>query len=192
MYFDENWVTKCPRCYAEGEITRRSNDSFTVKSQYISFCRDSEGRYIDPNTLEERKVLHCWGCSHLWNFADPRDDWYTSFRSPSDDLHEAPLRPPPLDEEVAGQTYLILNTTSRCYKIGWTTGSVSKRFSALQTASPDELRVVASFPASSSYAEHRLHDIFLLQRIRGEWFNLSDQDVANILNADWRKRCQIY
>ena len=103
MYFDEPWTIECPQCAAEAKITRGLNETFSSHSNYIHFCVDTQGRYIDPDTLEERKVLHCSGCSYLWDFHDPRDDWYDLLLLEGDDLNDVAFPSPRSKEWTADQ-----------------------------------------------------------------------------------------
>jgi hypothetical protein len=57
-------------------------------------------------------------------------------------------------------------------KIGWTS-DLRGRLSALQSASPVPLRVLASLRASR-HMELELHDRFAEFRLHGEWFELAD------------------
>jgi hypothetical protein len=187
MYSRDAWTIECPACGVEGEAVRRADGSIAIDSNYINFCVDTKGRYIDPNTLEERMVLHCSGCSTLWDFSDPADTWYDTLGSPNDDPSNQfkHLAAPP---QSVGLVYLILELLSGLHKIGWTASSdTRKRLATLQTACSSELRLVGSFTATLD-SERRLHTLFQPQRVRGEWFRLSTDDVVNILSTDWRRQ----
>lgn len=88
----------------------------------------------------------------------------------------------------SGIAYLIRNEESKSVKIGWTSSdSAVGRLQSLQTGCDAPLRLVGSFPASSRQTESVLHEIFKRQRKTGEWFALSEQQVASVLDADWRR-----
>lgn len=103
-------------------------------------------------------------------------------------------------EASHGYVYLIRNGQFSQYKIGWTKlrseedpeKSVAKRKAGNQTGNPEPLIVVGHFRASSVKVEKRLHKMFADRKGLGEWFDLTDMDVANILNPDWRSGQSIY
>ena len=66
-----------------------------------------------------------------------------------------------------GHIYLIMNTNFE-YKIGMTKKSVSDRVKQLQTGNSGELKIETS-----------LHNFFSYKRIRGEWFNLNEEEILN-------------
>jgi len=99
------------------------------------------------------------------------------------------------DEEcVVGYVYIIRQSNSNFYKIGWTenkTGltdkqSVNMRIASLQTGNPKTLEVIGFFRASSGKTEKIVHKLFDSKRLTGEWFSLNRNDLDNLLNSDWR------
>lgn len=95
-----------------------------------------------------------------------------------------PVRLVEVDEmSKAGFVYVIYMEDSakeRFYKIGMTS-SFTARFSAHQCASPFDLCVACAYFVGNMRQEERfLHDKFAGKRIRGEWFCLSDEDLAVI------------
>jgi hypothetical protein len=92
-----------------------------------------------------------------------------------------------------GYVYVMQQGDSDFYKIGWTTdGEISRRLAALQTASTEKLSLVGSFPASSRQTEEALHRLFGPFHQRGEWFRLSREQVAHLLDEEWRVEQQIF
>ncbi len=78
-----------------------------------------------------------------------------------------------------GYTYLLNN--GRVYKIGMTTGTVTKRVIELQTGSPTKIKISGySYNSNALKMEQMLHLKFKAKRLEGEWFNLSADDVATI------------
>lgn len=77
------------------------------------------------------------------------------------------------------------------YKIGYSYNP-HKRLENIKCASPNETRLVLSFPIHNvKIVEKELHNRFKDKRIRGEWFELSDgdlQDITNILTEYARSR----
>ena len=69
----------------------------------------------------------------------------------------------------------------RYYKIGRTT-NLDGRLSALSTQLPFPVDLVRSFKvANAPQKEHTLHERFADKRVRGEWFQLSPDDVRWLL-----------
>ena len=62
-------------------------------------------------------------------------------------------------------------------KIGLCTGSAESRRSVLQTGCPYELLLRCEFPGDRSY-ERDLHQRFARQRVRGEWFVITEDMSA--------------
>lgn len=81
------------------------------------------------------------------------------------------------DEAGAGRVYLVrAECQPPLYKIG-VAGDVESRVRALQTGCPWPLTTVATLPGTRSL-ESRVHARFEHRRVRGEWFELDDADVA--------------
>lgn len=99
-----------------------------------------------------------------------------------------------------GLIYIIRQRNTNFFKIGWTEEkigmtkkqSVEKRISSLQTGNPYPLDIVDYFSASSRKTEKTLHLYFDSKRKTGEWFELSDKDLQNIINDDWRINKNIF
>jgi len=71
----------------------------------------------------------------------------------------------------------IVRSGSR-YKIGYTTGPVWQRLTALQTGSPGKITLVCEMPTPDpKRIERHLHERFADRRVRGEWYALTGQDV---------------
>ena len=83
----------------------------------------------------------------------------------------------------SGYIYLISMTDSagkRYCKIGLT-NEVQKRMAILQCSSPFQLNLHCSYYVPDSYAEESLlHEFFKSKRLKGEWFDLTDEDVGII------------
>lgn len=111
-----------------------------------------------------------------------RDGWERdlSVRAPS---------PPPVELatddalERSGFVYVIyLQDTAgeRFYKIGLAS-SFTARFDAHQCSSPFPICVACAYFVGNMRVEEReLHRIFAIQRVRGEWFRLSPDDLRLI------------
>jgi hypothetical protein len=78
--------------------------------------------------------------------------------------------------------YLYLISGGGLIKIG-IADDVQKRIKTLNLASPVPLELVASFFVSNAMSvEGELHRHFSDKRVRGEWFDLSRQDIEWILS----------
>jgi len=78
--------------------------------------------------------------------------------------------------------YLIRDSIMHMTKIGSTT-DVQNRLWTLQTGCPQDLELVGYIEADDPQAlEQELHRRFEHRHHRGEWFNLSDSDIALILD----------
>ena len=78
-----------------------------------------------------------------------------------------------------GYTYLLSN--GRAYKIGITTKTVTKRVAELQTGSPGKIEISGySYNKNAAEMEQFLHNRYAPKRLEGEWFDLSNDDVASI------------
>ena len=86
-----------------------------------------------------------------------------------------------------GFVYIVKSKKSNTFKLGWTERHPSTRLSELQSAHHEPLSLEGSIAAEPTL-EKNLHTYFDHKRIRGEWFELNDAEVANILNKSWRER----
>lgn len=77
--------------------------------------------------------------------------------------------------------YVIRNNRNGYHKIGRSTNP-RQREQTLQSEEPDIALV--GFFVGTSKDEDSLHKRFESKRIRGEWFSLSDEDVAEIASMD--------
>jgi hypothetical protein len=77
------------------------------------------------------------------------------------------------DEPVSGRVYFIQDAASKRIKIGFSTG-LGKRFADLKTGSPNDLSLVFHVRAGRPI-ERAIHAHLKSERIRGEWFRLSDK-----------------
>ena len=76
-----------------------------------------------------------------------------------------------------GYIYIIKMETGQ-YKIG-RTNNISNRMSYFAIKLPFEFDLIHTFPCNDmADAERQLHAIFATKRIKGELFNLTDEDVT--------------
>lgn len=78
-----------------------------------------------------------------------------------------------------GFVYFIRSEKTHAIKIGFTAGKIEDRLSALQTAHPHKLKVLATSRGNREY-EKALHARFAKHRLEGEWFEPHPDLVAFI------------
>lgn len=86
-----------------------------------------------------------------------------------------------------GTLYVIApeNNQEHPYKIGITVGSdISKRLTALQTSHWLTLKVYYKSPLIYDVhkAEKMFHDRYKDKKVKGEWFNITNSDLKDIIN----------
>ena len=84
--------------------------------------------------------------------------------------------PPPLTAGDDGLVYLV--TDGYGVKIGWTSGTVGRRISALQTGNPRPIVPLATVLGASEQVEKQLHGHFAEHHLSGEWFRLEAVKAA--------------
>lgn len=67
------------------------------------------------------------------------------------------------------------------YKIGWTHSSPRKRRSAVQMSCPLKVTLVGVVEGTRA-DEHAWHEKFHDKQVQGEWFQLTEEDIAHILH----------
>lgn len=91
-----------------------------------------------------------------------------------------PQRTVPVSENPIDGWVYLLRGDAGFYKIGQSR-EPGRRIAQLQAAAHHELELVHVFQcADMAYEERLLHERFAEQRVRGEWFLLSEDDVAYI------------
>jgi hypothetical protein len=108
----------------------------------------------------------------------------TATEDPATDDRGSPDSPgcPPegkRDQPSPGHVYLI-GVLDGCHKIG-KTNNIHRRVPEVGAKLPVELQVVHAIPVSDmAWLESYLHLAFRHRRVRGEWFRLSDDEIAII------------
>lgn len=67
------------------------------------------------------------------------------------------------------------------YKIGVSKNKIEERLRNLRTGNPNEIKVVCIYETKvkNTKLESRLHRRFKHYLVKGEWYNLSEEDVNN-------------
>ena len=86
-----------------------------------------------------------------------------------------------------GYVYLLANFgEDSTYKIGVTRGDINKRIKKLQTGSSGEIVLISKYETKIPFfIEKWLHFKFCKNKIRNEWFKLSDEEVLT-----FKDRCK--
>jgi hypothetical protein len=88
-----------------------------------------------------------------------------------------------------GWVYFIACHETGRIKIGFTKGDPMKRIAALQTGCSTELALIACHPGTPN-TEKLLHEKFKNCRLHREWFAISDELRAYIIDTCWAM-CEI-
>lgn len=94
-----------------------------------------------------------------------------------------------MDSEI-GFVYLIKSHENQLIKIGYSKNPIA-RLEALQTSSPTRLYFLATLKCENPrLVEKSIHNEFISKKVSGEWFSLSDEDIAYIYSSktmgfDW-------
>lgn len=77
--------------------------------------------------------------------------------------------------------YLIASgVDEKQYKIGYTKRPVEERIKEFKTGNSNDLEIISIFESKWAVKiESYLHRLFKSKRIKGEWFNLSNDDIKS-------------
>ena len=96
---------------------------------------------------------------------------------------------PFLYEDPEGIVYYLLDPTSKLIKIGCTyPDRQRKRFQELRRETGSSLRLLATEPGYQ-ITEARRHQQFHVGRVKGEWFQPTDDLIAHIENLESKAQC---
>ena len=122
-------------------------------------------------------IGQCKSCANAYS-----TQWRSAIKSKG--LVRSQKTPLALAGAVTGTVYVIgPDIPGTPYKIGITSGSsTDKRKSSLQTAHWMDLKLVwkSDLLNRADLIEKKLHKHFEKQWVRGEWFNISQNDIKNI------------
>lgn len=97
---------------------------------------------------------------------------------------QGPRRAAAIDRIDFWYGYIYIVKAGELFKIGFSK-TPRKRFRSFRTGSPVPLEIV--FTMKTPYykmVEKVLHDHFALKRVHGEWFALTDRDIAYVKSLD--------
>ena len=84
-------------------------------------------------------------------------------------------------EKKKGIIYIVRCNRTGLYKIGMTTSTIKNRLKSLKTSNPD-IELITHYEDVYDVVgiEKHLHDIYESQRVSGEWFSISEDDISKI------------
>ena len=85
--------------------------------------------------------------------------------------------------------YLVCSEINgeKLHKIGYTKRSIEERIKEFKTGNASDFYIIDSFKSEwGTKIEASLHRAFKSKKVRGEWFNLTDEDLLS-----FQERCQI-
>lgn len=95
-----------------------------------------------------------------------------------------------------GFIYIIQEVDTQLYKVGCTQDDrIEKRKSNLNVGNPHELIFVGCFYTyDMEYMEGKVHEFLSshYRHVRGEWFELNEVVVENMLQPEWREQQKWY
>jgi hypothetical protein len=85
------------------------------------------------------------------------------------------------EPETPGYVYVVGNRKHGLYKIGMTTREPDQRIAEFAPKLPFEVKLLMVIESETPMEmEAKLHTVFSHKRVRGEWFELNDADLASI------------
>ena len=85
---------------------------------------------------------------------------------------------------MSGSRHLYLMQSTGMFKIG-IANDLSKRLRQFRTGTPFPIRLVASYPCTDAAIRERTwHHRYAAQRVRGEWFRLSDAQACAFIEEE--------
>lgn len=81
-----------------------------------------------------------------------------------------------------GTIYYIRCSETNFIKIGYTRGNPLARMASLQTGTPSKLGLMAVHPGSMEM-ERKIHEKLAAHRVRGEWFDDSDEVLDHLVKV---------
>ena len=72
----------------------------------------------------------------------------------------------------------------KLHKIGYTRRTVEQRIKEFKTGNASEFYIVESFRSEwGTKIESQLHRIYSHKKVKGEWFNLDQDDISTFINT---------
>jgi len=97
-------------------------------------------------------------------------------------VHQLPVDPDDRRDDVGDVYFIACN--NEFVKAGFARFSVDERLKELQTGCPYDLKVIGVLHAARARAERWFHHAMREDRVRGEWFKLTDRVRLMIHNVN--------
>lgn len=155
-------------------VTLDGDRTFSVCGQ----CQDGQRGPCLSFSMEEAQALGPDGIAKVFRWFTEEGQEFAD-RIWRDLQRPKPTTITPKPRSREGTVYVLAaDDGSRRFKIGRTSQPVIRR-QQLGTKLPFTISLAAAWKAEDSYAtERELHEQFEEQRLEGEWFELSDDDLA--------------
>ena len=152
------------------DIINSEGECFLSSQDLATYARMSVGKLVECRKyllevgLLEGEIRHEPGHARTWHLRIP-DEWRPQTR---------------FQEQQPTPGYVYLLKSGEFYKIG-ASSNVSARIKQLTAIPPFGVSLVCTIKTNDMYQlERQLHEQFASKRVSGEWFELTDQDVAII------------
>ena len=86
------------------------------------------------------------------------------------------------EKKAKGNIYIIKDTESKFYKVGFTSNNPKTRFSCIQTSNPNKLEVYKTYRRNledEQEIHYKLANKFKIKN-RGEWYKLNEKAIEYI------------
>lgn len=187
------YCLKCPVC----DKPMRDADSTLVDIRYVAGAIRELWMYHTTCASQPKVfasgVHQLYGLRHVYDDYKSRGDLFEkrnawqangwneildAFYAFSAELNGTPERLVNHNSNLNKGVYLL--QCGEFYKIG-VGDNVAQRVKQIQTATPYQVLHLLTLPSKRPYLlEHAMHTRFASKRVRGEWFALTDSDVAYI------------
>lgn len=131
---------------------------------------------LSAMSADQRAKLEAWEKDNLDGHSIGTSDW------PGWEKYIGP-RPVFEGQEInrSGFIYVLRSGNTNRFKIGQSK-DFPGRLASLQTGNPETLSLVFFFPVVDVFAkEQELHKRYEAKKITGEWFELSEADINNLI-----------
>ena len=167
---------KNPREIIQMNVSQNKRDAPNLLTRYgmiraVGLCKKDT-----KASVAFREFIYC-----LFDALDAghtyRDPVYSAFRTSMESTDIQNELKHIDNEKTGGIVYFIKNLTTNNIKIGRTHDDIEKRLSNLQIGNDCELAVVKTIECDSRVVEAKLHEKFAEFHIRGEWYNITEEQI---------------
>ena len=142
----------------------KEDKSILIPKDTIIYTKFKTGHYVDPFAREE-----------ILRWQETFKEFSILFSIPSSQVSSDLIFNP---KDLLSYTYLIKSDSKNLYKIG-KAKNPAKRLLKLQTGNPDVLTLFSKCIGGFSLEKY-LQNKYKYHNVKGEWFNLSREDIVEI------------